>query len=112
MVRSKRNLLAAAETSSSPPNALPEGHEIARVVKAAGNNLYEVENGLGGKTLVEMHSRLRSTIWVKRGSFVVVDRHSLALRDNKLGGEIVNVVSNEKAWRRESYWWVQVRWRN
>lgn len=77
---------------------------MTRVLKASGNNLYEVETGTGSRSLVEMHSRFRSLVWVKKGSFVIVDRNSLASRDNKLGGEIVNIVTNEKAWRKENYW--------
>jgi probable RNA-binding protein EIF1AD len=35
---------------------------------------------------------------------VVVDTQALADRDNKLHGEIVNVVRDERQWRKESYW--------
>jgi probable RNA-binding protein EIF1AD len=51
-------------------------------------------------------SSQRSTVWIKRGSYVVVDTSSLADRDNKLDGEIVNVVRDEKAWRKMAYWYV------
>ncbi len=37
----------------------------------------------------------------------MVDTASLADRENKLGGEIVNVVGDEKAWRKMSYWPVE-----
>lgn len=43
---------------------------------------------------------------MKRGSFVVVDANALENRDNKLQGEIVNIVRDEKAWRKASFWWV------
>jgi len=33
-----------------------------------------------------------------------VDCSSLADRDNKIGGEIVNLVGDEKAWRKMRYW--------
>ncbi|KAI6868448.1 hypothetical protein KC338_g3937 [Hortaea werneckii] len=36
--------------------------------------------------------------------FVLVDAAALAERDNKLGGEIVNVVGDEKAWKKMAYW--------
>lgn len=107
MPRPKRNVLATAAETLSPPPTLPAGHVIARIVKAAGKNLYAVDlpGGGGGDTaLVEMPARFRSTIWVKRGSFVVVDTNAYAERENKLGGEIANVVRDEKQWRRESYW--------
>jgi len=86
----------------------------------SGNNLYQVlypatsitseANSLTSDTtpspvkLVELPSRFRSTIWLKRGSFVVVDTAALADRSNKLGGEIVNVVRDEKEWRKMAYW--------
>jgi probable RNA-binding protein EIF1AD len=37
---------------------------------------------------------------------VVVDTSALADRENKLDGEIVNVVRDEKAWRKMPYWYV------
>jgi probable RNA-binding protein EIF1AD len=45
-------------------------------------------------------------VWIKRGSFVVVDTSALADRENKLDGEIVNVVRDEKDWRKMAYWYV------
>lgn len=104
MGRPKRNVLATAQETLTPPDSLPPTHSLARITKAAGNNLYDVELPSGIAMLVEMPARFRSTIWVKRGSFVVVDTDALADRDNKLGGEIVNVVREEKQWRKMSYW--------
>lgn len=34
----------------------------------------------------------------------MVDTATLAERDNKIDGEIVNVVRNEKAWRKAQFW--------
>jgi len=105
MGRPKRSFLATADETASPPTSLPSGHSIARIIKAAGNNLYIVEYPATTTTsLVEMPSRFRSQIWVKRGSYVVVDGSALADRENKLDGEIVNIVREEKQWRKESYW--------
>ena len=104
MGRPKRNLLATVEETLTPPDALSEGQSIARVTKAAGNNLYNTDLPSGKPILVELPSRFRSTIWIKRGSYVVVDTKALADRDNKLDGEIVNVVRDEKEWRKQSYW--------
>lgn len=77
---------------------------MKRIVKAMGNNVYQVESPSGERTIVEMHSRFRSTIWVKKGSVVVVDTSALAARENKLGGEIVKVALDEKLWRTVHYW--------
>jgi probable RNA-binding protein EIF1AD len=87
-----------------PPDELAQGQEIARVVKATGNNIYSVQFPSKQTALVELPAKFRSTIWMKRGSFVVVDTNALDTRDNKLGGEIVNIVRDEKAWRKAHYW--------
>lgn len=105
MPRPKRSLLATAQETSSPPAVLDPGHEIARVRKAEGKNLYSI--ALPSRTeplLVELPSRFRSQIWIKRGGYVVVDTTAFADRDNRLDGEIVNVVRDEREWRKQSYW--------
>ncbi|KAI4172886.1 MAG: hypothetical protein LQ343_003294 [Gyalolechia ehrenbergii] len=105
MVRPKRNLLATVQETSSPPTLLDEGHAIARVRKAEGKNLYSVElPSIAKLLLVELPSRFRSQIWIKRGGYVVVDTTAFADRDNKLDGEIVNVVRDEREWRKQLYW--------
>lgn len=107
MGRPKRNLLATAAETSTPPPGLDEDYSIALVKKAEGNNLYSVELPSGKETLlVELPSRFRSQIWIKRGGYVVVDRSAFDNRENKLGGEIVNVVRDEKQWRKQAYWFV------
>ena len=107
MGRPKRNLLATAEETSTPPATLGEGQAIARVKKAEGNNLYSVELPSENESLlVELPSRFRSQIWIKRGGYVVVDTSAFEERDNKLDGEIINVVRAEKHWRKQAYWFV------
>ncbi|KAK2766966.1 hypothetical protein FQN54_006282 [Arachnomyces sp. PD_36] len=100
----KRKLLATAEETLSPPDTLEKQQQIARVVKATGNNIYSVELPSKDAVLVELPAKFRSTIWIKRGSYVVVDLDALEYRDNKLNGEIINVVRDEKAWRKAVYW--------
>ncbi|KAJ4351571.1 uncharacterized protein N0V89_006914 [Didymosphaeria variabile] len=104
MPRPKRQLHATAEETLTPPDTLSATQGIARITKAAGNNLYNAELPGRKPVLVELESKFRSTIWIKRGSYVVVDTQALADRDNKLDGEIVNVVRDEKAWRKMGYW--------
>ena len=107
MSRPKRDFLLTAEETSNPPPLLVEGHAIARVCKAEGNNLYSVE--LPSKQehlLVEMPIRFRSKIWIKRGGYVVIDTQAFDRRENKIGGEIVNIVREEKRWRKQAYWLV------
>ena len=100
----RRKLQATVEETLTPPDTLQEGQVIARVVKAEGKNLYTVELPSAKTLLVELEPKFRSTIWLKRGGYVLVDTNSLAERDNKLDGEIINVVREEKRWRKEPYW--------
>ncbi|KAL8965028.1 MAG: hypothetical protein Q9197_006705 [Variospora fuerteventurae] len=108
MPRPKRHLLATAQETLFPPASLPENHLIAKVRKAEGKNLYAVELPSSSPTektlLVELPSRFRSQIWLKRGGYVVVDTGAFAGRENKLDGEIVNVVRDEREWRKREYW--------
>jgi probable RNA-binding protein EIF1AD len=111
MPKPRRNLQATAEETMTPPPSLTSTQSIARVLQAAGNNLYRIElpdtKTLSVETkllLVELPARFRSTIWIKRGGFVLVDVDAMKERENKLDGEIVNVVRNEKEWRKQSYW--------
>jgi probable RNA-binding protein EIF1AD len=106
MPRPKRNLLATIDSTVTPPDFLPAGHFIARITTAAGNNLYNAELPDGSPVLAELEAKFRSTVWIKRGSYVVIDTSALSDRDNKLDGEIVNVVRDEKAWRKMAYWYV------
>jgi len=107
MARPKRALHATIDSTVTPPNALPENHVLARITKAAGNNLYNGELPDGTPILAELEAKFRSVVWIKRGSVVVVDTSALADRENKLHGEIVNVVRDEKAWRKMAYWCVR-----
>ncbi|KAI9721953.1 MAG: hypothetical protein M1812_001911 [Candelaria pacifica] len=104
MARPKRNLIATAQETSTPPAELGESQRIAKVIKATGNNLYSVEFPSQETGLVELPARFRSTIWIKRGGYVLVDTSALQNRENKLIGEILNIVRDEKQWRKESYW--------
>lgn len=104
MPKPKRNINALAQETLTPPDDLAEYQLIARLKQAAGNNLYYLDLPSGKTILAELNQKFRSTIWLKRGSYVVVDTAALADRENKLGGEIVNVVGNQKAWRKMPYW--------
>ena len=105
MGRPKRSFLATAEETSTPPTALDDCHQIARVLKAEGKNLYSVQIcGRKVPLLVQLPSRFRSQIWIKRGGFVVVNMAAFEDRENKLGGEITNIVRDEKKWRKQPYW--------
>jgi len=102
----KRNLHATVENTLIPPDSLDEGQSIARIDRATGNSVYNVELPGGKQVLAELGEKFRSKIFVKRGTYVVVDTNAFAERENKLAGEIVNVVRDEKQWRKMSYWCV------
>ena len=109
MGKPKRNLHATAEETSTPPTALEDGCIVAKIVKGEGNNLWSVQVPDGERTLlVELPARFRSTIWLKRGGFVVINTNCFKDRNNKLGGEIANVVREEKRWKKQKYWSVSL----
>ncbi|KAK4494474.1 hypothetical protein PRZ48_014772 [Zasmidium cellare] len=100
----KRNIQAVQEETLTPPTTLPPTQKIAQVKTAAGKNLYNCTLPSGEALLCELPSKFRSTVWMKRGSFVVVDLEAASARENKIGGEIVNIVGDVKAWMKASWW--------
>ncbi|MCJ1369072.1 hypothetical protein MMC20_000280 [Loxospora ochrophaea] len=104
MGRTKRQVLATAEETLNPPASLEQDQSVARVSKAEGKNLYTVELPDSQTRLVELPSRFRSTIWIKRGGYVLIDTRVFEERENKLQGEIINIIRDEKEWRKQAYW--------
>lgn len=104
MGRPKRTALAAAEEALSPPDTLEKNQAIVRVVRAEGNNLYTCELPNKKDLVLELAQRFRNTIWIKRGGYVLGERYDEA--DGRVMGEIINVVRDEKAWRKQPYWCV------
>lgn len=102
----KRSILAAAEESATPPDELTASQSIARVVKAEGNHLYTCALPNNKTILVELEPRFRNTIWIKRGGYVLTDLASMEERKtgSRVVGEIINVVRDEKDWRKQPYW--------
>ena len=109
MGRPKRDVRAAAEATTTPPDELAASQSLARVVKAEGNNLYSCSLPESRTVLVELASQFRNTIWLRRGGFVLLDLVPVADQKRKVEGRIVNVVREEKEWRKQSYWSVAVR---
>lgn len=101
----RRKVLATAEETLTPPDELLDTHQIVRAIKATGNNIYLIETPSKDQMLVELPARFRSTIWIKRGSYLVIDTKNKEERDNKIGGEIINIVRDEKAWRKAPFWY-------
>ena len=107
LAMSRRKLRNTAEETLNPPDSLAQGQMIARIVKANGKDLYTVKTPNTATLLVELEARFRGTIFVKRGGYVLIDTTSSDDRDNKIQGEIVNVVRDEKTWRKQPYWPVE-----
>ncbi|KAI0159095.1 hypothetical protein BJ166DRAFT_593297 [Pestalotiopsis sp. NC0098] len=104
MGRPKRNAHAAAVESMTPPDELTANQSLARVIKAEGNSVYSCSLPDERVVMVELADRFRNTIWVKRGGYVLVDLTPSQEMKGKVEGEIVNVVREEKLWRKQSYW--------
>ncbi|RDA95059.1 hypothetical protein CP533_2176 [Ophiocordyceps camponoti-saundersi (nom. inval.)] len=104
MGRPKRSVLAAAEESLTPPVSLSPNQAVVRVVKPEGNNLYTCELPTKKHVVLELAQRFRNTIWIKRGGFVLAEQYEADDENARPAGEIVNVVRDEKLWRKQSYW--------
>ncbi|OTA93812.1 hypothetical protein M434DRAFT_30655 [Hypoxylon sp. CO27-5] len=104
MGRPKRDIRAAAEESTTPPEQLTDTQSLAKVIKAEGNSLYTCSLPNQRTVLVELATRFRNTIWIKRGGYVLVELTPPKEQKGKVEGEIVNVVRDEKEWRKQNYW--------
>ncbi|KAF7845866.1 hypothetical protein BT93_L0254 [Corymbia citriodora subsp. variegata] len=104
MAPPRRRLQETISETLTPPTTLSPSQCLARIKSAAGNNLYNVELPNGHALLVELEAKFRSQIWLKRGGYVLIDISTLAERENKLDGQITNVVTDEKLWRKQKYW--------
>jgi probable RNA-binding protein EIF1AD len=108
MGRPKRSVQAAAEDTLNPPDELTATQSLARVVKGEGNNLYTCELPNKKTVVLELEPKFRNTVWLKRGGYVLIDVGSADERksSSRVVGEIINVVRDEKLWRKQAYWYV------
>ncbi|OLN98055.1 S1-like domain-containing protein [Colletotrichum chlorophyti] len=102
MGRPKRTALAAAEETLTPPDILEKNQALVRVLKAEGNNQYLCELPNKKDLVLELAQRFRNTVWIKRGGYVLAERYDNP--EGRVEGEIINVVRDEKAWRKQPYW--------
>jgi probable RNA-binding protein EIF1AD len=100
----KRNAQAAASEAITPPEVLQPNQSIARVLKAEGRDLYICELPSKKTVVAELAARFRNIIFVRRGGFVLLEAYASEERGGKIQGEMVNVVGDEKLWRKQSYW--------
>ncbi|KDP21631.1 hypothetical protein JCGZ_03302 [Jatropha curcas] len=66
----RKNLKRAAEEHNL---TLEDGKSIAQVVSLRGSNVIEVMDARGEKSLALFPAKFQKSMWIKRGSFVVVD---------------------------------------
>lgn len=104
MGKPKRQVLAAVEDTLTPPDTLQDNQSIVRVLKPEGNNLYTCLLPNKEKLVLELAQIFRNTIWVRRGGFVLADKYPEKSEETRAAGEIVNVVRDEKLWRKQAYW--------
>ena len=90
------------QVSNDPPSELKSTQHITRISKLHGNSLYTVELPSKSELLVELPMKFRNAVWVRRGGFVLIDTEGHT--NGKGNGEIMDVVRDEKVWRRLDYW--------
>lgn len=105
MGKPKRNVLAATQEALTPPDALEPTQAIVRVLKPEGNNLYTCEMPSKKHVVLELAQRLRNTVWIKRGGYVLAEGYPVGTQDSRAFGEIIKVVRDEKLWRKQPYWY-------
>ncbi|XP_015583371.1 probable RNA-binding protein EIF1AD [Ricinus communis] len=66
----RKNLKRAAKEDNL---TLEDGQTIMQVVSLRGSNLIEVMDAKGEKSLALFPAKFQKSMWIKRGSFVVVD---------------------------------------
>ncbi|KAF5452475.1 hypothetical protein F2P56_027470 [Juglans regia] len=66
----RKNLKRAAEDEKFN---LQDGQTIMQVLSLRGSNLIEVMDGQGDKSLALFPAKFQKSMWIRRGSFVVVD---------------------------------------
>ncbi|XP_065871158.1 uncharacterized protein [Euphorbia lathyris] len=73
---------------------LEDGQSIAQVVSLRGSNLIEVMDSRGEKSLALFPAKFHKSMWMKRGSFVVVNESGKekALESGSKVGSIVSQV--------------------
>ncbi|ANB15250.1 hypothetical protein AWJ20_2876 [Sugiyamaella lignohabitans] len=124
------------ETVGVPPDTIESNELIVSILKARGNSLYEVlvppseatklqkalsspdheytvDSEESRTILVAMPPKFRNTIFVKRGSNVVVELYGPEVlhgdTESKVKGEFSNIVTNKKEWQRYPYWPVEFK---
>lgn len=68
---------------------LGENQQLVKVLASCGNYLYEICTTGGDVFLVSMPSKFRNTVWIRKGSYVIIESID---EGQKVRGEIVKVL--------------------
>eukprot|EP00128_Syssomonas_multiformis_P010098 Colp12_sorted_trinity150504_noHs@21157 len=82
----------------------PEGDQkIVKVIQARGGNQHEVELDDGTTMLVQMPTKYRSRVWIKRGDYLIVEPIQ---GSTKIGADIAYVLYNDqiKHLKKQNLW--------
>ncbi|KAF9966011.1 hypothetical protein BGZ70_003555 [Mortierella alpina] len=84
---------------------LEEGQRFARVLGSRGKNIHEVQFQNGEELLVNLPPKFRSLVWVKRGSYVIIEPAEEADK-TKVEGDIVAVLFPDhiKKYKQRGIW--------
>ncbi|CAH2058592.1 unnamed protein product [Thlaspi arvense] len=88
MNRGRRNLKQAA---SEQDFTLEECQSIAQVVSLRGSNQIEIMDAKGDNSLALFPAKFRESMWIRRGSFVVID-HTGKEKAQESGSKVTSIV--------------------
>jgi len=71
MSHSRKHLTTTVLTSLPLPS---EAEKVVKVIELRGANICEVEEADGQRYLVQVPTRFRKLVWIKRGNFLIINR--------------------------------------
>lgn len=93
MGKTKRATHVLQQALQEYPEKPTENQCICKANGSRGSNIIEVEKPDGEKTLCLLPAKFRRAIWIRRGSFVIVDTiHEDEANKNAITGQIVRVL--------------------
>ncbi len=89
----RKSVLLDALQEDAPPAA---GQAIVRAAGSRGTNVMEVEFPCGRRSLALIPARFHKTLWIKRGTFLVVEDLGAGAGEARVTGQIVRVLYAEQ----------------
>jgi probable RNA-binding protein EIF1AD len=89
----RKSVLLDALQEDAPPVA---GQAIVRAAGSRGTNVMEVEFPCGRSSLALIPARFHKTLWIKRGTFLVVEDLGEGAGEARVTGQIVRVLYAEQ----------------